>query len=121
MSKTAAFRRLCVETLTVFAGTISSYAAAFRRLCVETINIFFNDFCGFQPPSGGCVLKRDVKDVNGEKIAQPPSGGCVLKPEVSERLGISERQPPSGGCVLKLGYVCISLFSFPSRLQAAVC
>ena len=32
-----------------------------------------------QPPSGGCVLKRKIKDADGRPIFQPPSGGCVLK------------------------------------------
>ena len=36
-------------------------AAAFRRLCVETIKINDGCFVSFQPPSGGCVLKRQAK------------------------------------------------------------
>ena len=39
-----------------------------------------NQFCYlFQPPSGGCVLKRErLLGIPG-KDNQPPSGGCVLK------------------------------------------
>ena len=33
----------------------------------------------FQPPSGGCVLKRAVGEAACLTILQPPSGGCVLK------------------------------------------
>ena len=32
-----------------------------------------------QPPSGGCVLKRQVKQMEYPVACQPPSGGCVLK------------------------------------------
>ena len=32
-----------------------------------------------QPPSGGCVLKLAIDDVDGHHHMQPPSGGCVLK------------------------------------------
>ena len=31
--------------------------AAFRRLCVETSSVFFSQRVRSQPPSGGCVLK----------------------------------------------------------------
>ena len=34
----------------------------------------------FQPPSGGCVLKRDAPLIKLNVDVQPPSGGCVLKP-----------------------------------------
>ena len=33
----------------------------------------------YQPPSGGCVLKREMSHPNGQNPSQPPSGGCVLK------------------------------------------
>ena len=32
--------------------------AAFRRLCVETMTDYYVKQCGDQPPSGGCVLKQ---------------------------------------------------------------
>ena len=76
-----------------------------------------------QPPSGGCVLKRDISIsccrghnpaafrrlcvetqilpvYNGRGI-QPPSGGCVLKPSRLSLRVLEIIQPPSGGCVLK--------------------
>ena len=54
--------------------------AAFRRLCVETLILsdFMRHFS--QPPSGGCVLKPLPFDAEIDIEVQPPSGGCVLKP-----------------------------------------
>ena len=77
-----------------------------------------------QPPSGGCVLKRQNSGYRARVCGQPPSGGCVLKlankgetaeevlaaafrrlcvetPLTALRSGLLV-QPPSGGCVLKL-------------------
>ena len=54
--------------------------AAFGRLCVETIKTA--DIVAVlrnQPPSGGCVLKRQFDVLRFACNAQPPSGGCVLK------------------------------------------
>ena len=53
----AAFRRLCVETAMSECFRPLEYPAAFRRLCVETEPAVQNRIAGFQPPSGGCVLK----------------------------------------------------------------
>ena len=66
-------------------------------------------------------MKRDVKDVNGEKIAQPPSGGCVLKLKIKRLVQKKIPQPPSGGCVLKLRWNLNNANRIFSRLQAAVC
>ena len=38
---------------------------------------------GLQPPSGGCVLKRNDSTYAYMIGAQPPSGGCVLKQQLS--------------------------------------
>ena len=55
-----------------------------------------------QPPSGGCVLKRDLTSrLPHFADSQPPSGGCVLKRPAYTEQGEAQRQPPSGGCVLK--------------------
>ena len=54
----AAFRRLCVETRNSPKNNAFARPAAFRRLCVETLNLLCNIKQGFQPPLGGCVLKR---------------------------------------------------------------
>ena len=122
------------------------YPAAFRRLCVETLSQKKAvKECNGQPPSGGCVLKQQVEAEIQAITNQPPSGGCVLKqlllarcfrtykpaafrrlcvetankspdaaadwPAAFRRLcvetvnGLTNRkgsnQPPSGGCVLK--------------------
>ena len=55
----AAFRRLCVETGGINRHFGSGEPAAFRRLCVETIFTWDWQYLFYQPPSGGCVLKRD--------------------------------------------------------------
>ena len=76
-----------------------------------------------QPPSGGCVLKRNrrgravqptgaaafgrlcVETMPAARcsrvVPQPPSGGCVLKPAGQAGQALANAQPPSGGCVLK--------------------
>ena len=76
-------------------------AAAFRRLCVETAKPVKISNRDAQPPSGGCVLKRDVLGQPSIGEVQPPSGGCVLKLNSSQNSLSYCSQPPSGGCVLK--------------------
>ena len=56
-SDPAAFRRLCVETLTAVPIIGEGEPAAFRRLCVETECTELCPAQQSQPPSGGCVLK----------------------------------------------------------------
>ena len=58
--RAAAFGRLCVETKEVANITNQNIAAAFGRLCVETIMIDGLITLDWQPPSGGCVLKRKI-------------------------------------------------------------
>ena len=55
----AAFGRLCVETNQVQGWLWHCVAAAFGRLCVETLgrSLRWHSY-DWQPPSGGCVLKR---------------------------------------------------------------
>ena len=62
-----------------------------------------------QPPSGGCVLKLQVPQINKTANHQPPSGGCVLKHVIAKNITTKENQPPSGGCVLKLYRLIIAL------------
>ena len=38
LTKPAAFRRLCVETMRLRSASIEAVPAAFRRLCVETVH-----------------------------------------------------------------------------------
>ena len=59
----------------------------------------FNSYATDQPPSGGCVLKRDIGWDDTKIVDQPPSGGCVLKPQLVSNLEAAKN----------------------SRLQAAVC
>ena len=54
----AAFGRLCVETMSLKKVSDKSLPAAFGRLCVETYRAALTVLYGFQPPSGGCVLKH---------------------------------------------------------------
>ena len=95
----AAFRRLCVETAKRRAANSKHGPAAFRRLCVETSWVVREMIVKFQPPSGGCVLKRLRAVYCFVRLPQPPSGGCVLKPTGGRDEGRRR----------------------PSRLQAAVC
>ena len=118
--------------------------AAFGRLCVETLKKTTSPHRQAQPPSGGCVLKREAANNMPQFFAQPPSGGCVLKPDTSTAMTTAAIQPPSGGCVLKqyceaydavvpepaaFGRLCVETrrqnhgkhVDRTSRLRAAVC
>ena len=75
----------------------------------------------FQPPSGGCVLKRSKGRTVPAGPIQPPSGGCVLKLPGCRLPEIKIRQPPSGGCVLKPNVTEMINAGAASRLRAAVC
>ena len=79
----AAFRRLCVETLTIRCGWPTDGPAAFRRLCVETL--CFTKMKKVKSPAA--FRRLCVETVNASLsssfMPQPPSGGCVLKPECS--------------------------------------
>ena len=59
---------------------LAMLSAAFGRLCVETpvVERVINGG-EYQPPSGGCVLKRKLAWEMASIQGQPPSGGCVLK------------------------------------------
>ena len=72
----------CVLKLNRLAHTVNiTQSAAFGRLCVETMEAPDTEVkVQSQPPSGGCVLKHGVALVIMNVIGQPPSGGCVLKP-----------------------------------------
>ena len=120
--KTAAFRRLCVETqkygrdeshnyqpplggcvlkLCRFDDFMGYLPAAFRRLCVETAYPNTIRRWHRQPPLGGCVLKQAARPYSPPSLLQPPLGGCVLKLD-AQYFGVPQRrQPPLGGCVLK--------------------
>ena len=67
------------------------------------------------------MLKQAPETPKEVKADQPPSGGCVLK---RQTITISERgsnQPPSGGCVLKQAIAEEYFATKTSRLRAAVC
>ena len=83
-------------------GGHKPHTAAFRRLCVETLAYpKARERDKAQPPSGGCVLKRQCLRRQGDRTGQPPSGGCVLKLYFIANPFHYKNQPPSGGCVLK--------------------
>ena len=79
IARPAAFRRLCVETLEILIPQAANHPAAFRRLCVETHINKNEPRDSVQPPSGGCVLKHQLRLYLQPAGIQPPSGGCVLK------------------------------------------
>ena len=120
--RAAAFGRLCVETRFKLLKSTLHSPAAFGRLCVETLPSFLISARDLQPPSGGCVLKHGCKLHRRYWCCQPPSGGCVLKHNYADMLIPSMiKQPPSGGCVLKQNVVDDVVRRFFSRLRAAVC
>ena len=47
---------------------------------LKLFDLAFVDCLGYQPPSGGCVLKPIAANAQINFFCQPPSGGCVLKP-----------------------------------------
>ena len=65
---TAAFRRLCVETYIIPIAFVVLGTAAFRRLCVETYCTTSLSSTVVQPPSGGCVLKRQGETMEYYKL-----------------------------------------------------
>ena len=68
------------------------------------------------------MLKHAALPTQSQAIFQPPSGGCVLKPDLKFAASKNRAQPPSGGCVLKLQQINNALLLInPSRLRAAVC
>ena len=98
----AAFRRLCVETTPLMLTVFALRPAAFRRLCVETVISTTNaSSVKSQPPSGGCVLKRNQHDQC--VVSQPAAFRrlCVETPNATTSPLWDVNQPPSGGCVLK--------------------
>ena len=117
----AAFGRLCVETIRPFRVWSEQTPAAFGRLCVETDLLAQFAFIIDQPPSGGCVLKREKQRLLSNLTRQPPSGGCVLKHTDAIKNNLIPAQPPSGGCVLKLPVGMRNHTDSASRLRAAVC
>ena len=96
-----------------------------------------------QPPSGGCVLKREIEVKRAEqkkpaafgrlcvetrgrlyvKLHKGPAAFGRLCVETANRRELAAfwSQPPSGGCVLKLTPAARIVQRLPSRLRAAVC
>ena len=120
----AAFRRLCVETLTGVKYFVDiAVPAAFRRLCVETSSYSARvALLRYQPPSGGCVLKH-VRHIHKRTSETPAAfrrlcvetptiyyGISPTRPAAFRRLCVETRKPNSGRVINKT-----------SRLQAAVC
>ena len=96
--------------------------AAFRRLCVETVSSRHSLAVVNQPPSGGCVLK--LNEALKRAYINDPAAFRRLCVETVWSVAQYPAfcQPPSGGCVLKLRQIrrpCKSVGT--SRLQAAVC
>ena len=75
-------------------------SAAFGRLCVETLGCVHFVTETHQPPSGGCVLKQLTLGGSPPRGAAAFGRLCVETHAIrSENTGSA--QPPSGGCVLK--------------------
>ena len=79
--KAAAFRRLCVETISAIRACLPSYAAAFRRLCVETW-FLLGCFNHAEPAAFRRLCVETIMfGIYLLMVMQPPLGGCVLKLE----------------------------------------
>ncbi len=97
----AAFRRLCVETIALRLRRIKIYQPPSGGCVLKLKNPSSKFTTRLQPPSGGCVLKLLFTNDELTRLIQPPSGGCVLKPFRLNLPRLVAAQPPSGGCVLK--------------------
>ena len=85
--------------------------AAFGRLCVETMPPAGQVSAAAQPPSGGCVLKRQHRQNISDRLGQPPSGGCVLK-QLRLTENILVRLPAA------FGRLCVETHYFPAPFRA---
>ena len=76
---------------------------------------------GYQPPSGGCVLKRSIAS-QPKSISNPAAFGRLRVETMCDAAGMRHLpQPPSGGCVLKhMIWLCEDVPD-NSRLRAAAC
>ena len=93
----AAFGRLCVETGGGRLVVDLLDAAAFGRLCVETLALAILSRSLGQPPSGGCVLKRDRRAVTQRSDPAAAFGRlCVETRCRASRAHFVRWQSPSG-------------------------
>ena len=96
--------------------------AAFRRLCVETLTVLTNcHLLQSQPPSGGCVLKHFLQKLYFLAVHPAAFRRLCVETRLSRMTCSGFCQPPSGGCVLKLRGRSPRGRRAASRLQAAVC
>ena len=142
-TSSAAFGRLCVETLErrdailameqppsggcvlkhhrILAYVRPSSSAAFGRLCVETRTLAARSSSGRSAAFGRLCVETSSGMSSSAMTCQPPSGGCVLKLKYSVFIFSLYFQPPSGGCVLKQYSMQEKYLMINSRLRAAVC
>ena len=68
---------------------------------LKHLYISLRDLIEFQPPSGGCVLKR-IRPKKGLEMMDPAAfRRLCVETFVQIPLPYAGDQPPSGGCVLK--------------------
>ena len=118
---TAAFRRLCVETLIRASQNSTGVPAAFRRLCVETFpQLQITHHC---VPAAFRRLCVETSPILASSSWPRPAAFRRLCVETRRRRRFHDprSQPPSGGCVLKRDPSCRRFPPSTSRLQAAVC
>ena len=80
---------------------IQLVTAAFGRLCVETLADAYTKTVAAQPPSGGCVLKQIPKPPTKPKFRPAAFGRLCVETKPVTKQKQNDVQPPSGGCVLK--------------------
>ena len=102
MYEPAAFRRLCVETVSAYLVVSPPLPAAFRRLCVET---FVSDLIEhLQKPAAFRRLCVETTTKTGAEGREEPAAFrrlCVETLIIWSFTTTGQGQPPSGGCVLK--------------------
>ena len=138
MGRSAAFRRLCVETDFASEQKYLRLTAAFRRLCVETLLPDNTTRATYQPPLGGCVLKHSayvrqfllrrsaafrrlcvetsVRAYVWDNIGAAAFRRLCVETSCDKSVRTRSSQPPLGGCVLKRPYAVQSLQVLRSRL-----
>ena len=108
----AAFGRLRVETTANIARTKPVKPAAFGRLRVETSKVFSADIeCFNQPPSGGCVLKRESKSY-GSDVTEPAAFGRLRVETDRSKPQRRNRNPAAFGRLRVETTRIVSVFQF---------
>ena len=118
----AAFGRLCVETSNGRQKFAKCWPAAFGRLCVETAQWRDNRKKEVPAAFGRLCVETSLLTVGRVFMSQPPSGGCVLKRDRCCKLDFAITPAAFGRlCVETAASISHRQDAQTSRLRAAVC